>query len=191
MLLFYSEHVIYECFKTCLRDIFMHNNVTFKFINTDQQLLPDAADIFPFFLQPPYSNFTMQRAVRRGLWTSPLLRPPATHPVKEKTRLSTLFFLDKDAKRRIESCLCCGLGASCRNLLWKPRGWTTPTALTAYSSCENIMKHLRSRNGFYRHFAWLFLIITCSTFMDWPFCCREMSQYSWAATTCSFKYNFI
>lgn len=61
---FYSEHINYECFKTCLGDIFMHNNATFKFIIVNQQLQPYAANIFSLlsFLQPPHSNFTMHLA---------------------------------------------------------------------------------------------------------------------------------
>lgn len=59
---FYSEHIIYECFKTCLGDIFMHNNATFKFIIVDQQLQPYTAKIFFPPLFPPASAFKFHNA---------------------------------------------------------------------------------------------------------------------------------
>lgn len=97
IVIIYSEHVIYECFKTCLRDIFMHNNATFKFITADQQLQPDAADIsLPSFLQPPYSNFAMRLARRRAFEPPrPPHQPTTTPPIPVKKRPgSPVFVLD-------------------------------------------------------------------------------------------------
>lgn len=180
LLLFYSEHVIYECFKTCLRDIFMHNNATFKFITADQQLPPDAADIsLPSFLQPPYSNFATRRARRRAFEPPPPPHQPATTPPRHPS-LSR-----KDPARRSLSWTGKTPAPPVRHLLLEASWMNNPNALTVDSSFDEYDETASNVEWALPPFCLTFN----SSFVERPSCCTEISRYSRATNTCSFRYN--
>lgn len=111
MLLFYSEHVIYECFKTCLQDIFMHNNVTFKIYQRRPAASTRRRRHFPLFFAPPPTRLHIQILQCAKLSGGPLNLPSAPPPPPptpcqgtDSTRRSLSW-----TERGVQSCLCCGL----------------------------------------------------------------------------------
>lgn len=140
---------------------------------------------FPLF--PPASIFKFYNvpSSAAGLWTSPLLHPTANHAVNGRD--STRRSLSRTKKQKhAESCLCCGLYACSGSLVDEQ-----PRLLWQHIHHLRIWWNASGAESGFTAILPDFLIITCSSFMDRLFCCRETSQYSLATTTYSFTYNFI
>lgn len=136
---------------------------------------------FPLF--PPASIFKFYNvpSSAASLWTSLLLHPTVNHPVNGRDSTRRSLSRTKKQKHALRAA-CAALEVSWMN---NPDCFDSIFIIWGYDETP------LERNLALPPFCLTFLIITCSSFMDRPFCCRETSQYSLATTTYSFTYNLI